>query len=160
MATRQFNEATKGSNIQKQNLQTIRLPRLLTKNMCICGRSAKSYLYYVTYMRQLFAGAALFALPALTSALDQNFYDEFCQNGQEVPSTPGWGAASFVRALPRPDNQGIATAAAENECGTARGTAAFSWASVTKSATGGSKGDSKFDVAAEQVSLCDLFVVS
>lgn len=104
---------------------------------------------------QLFAGAALFALPALTSALDQNFYDEFCQNGQEVPSTPGWGAASFVRALPRPDNQGIATAAAENECGTARGTAAFSWASVTKSATGGSKGDSKFDVAAEQ-HLCRI----
>lgn len=108
---------------------------------------------------QLFAGAPLFALPASTTcAYDQNFYDEFRQNGQEVPSASLWGHAAFARSLPV-DGQVVPTTSSgaterRNDNGTA--VAPFSWASVTKSAAAVvSKGDdsNNVDVLAEQ-QLC------
>jgi len=103
---------------------------------------------------QLFAGAPLFALPALAPVHDQDFYNEFRQNGQEVPSTLGWGAPNFTRTVPmeRQTNTSIVGVPdGRNEGGSAR----FSWASVTKSSAGVSKGDPNVDVLAEQ-RLCRI----
>jgi len=109
---------------------------------------------------QLFAGAPLFALPSLATTHDQSFFDEFRQNGQEVPSTPAWGAAAINAAYARVglgmETHGRASSGDGVNAPNDSGKAAFSWASITKSsANAGGKGDSSVDVLAEQ-RLCRI----
>lgn len=106
---------------------------------------------------QLFAGAPLFALPALPSMSIHgiSFYDEFRQNGHEVPSTPSWGVSNSMETIFNSQENHASGTNVKKDCDKP-----FSWASMAKSGvqgTQGAKGDSSanVDVVAEQ-RLCRI----